>query len=522
MKLISFSYIFFMICFSFIAAFSQSHILSEKSFELSQSLSVSPLQLSNSITDVAIQGDTIWLGTGKGLSRSTDGGRTWKNYFGTPEFGEEDVSAIAVRGKEVWIATAHSVQKDDQSLPEGSGLRYSSDGGDTWRVIPQPLDTKNIDTLFYNSKSFIRALGITTAINNITYDIAISDSAVWICSFAGMARKSIDKGATWERIILPPDNLTSISPNDSLVFDLSPSGGALELQNNLNHRAFSVFAENDSTIWIGSAGGINKTTNRGISWIKFSKQTQINPISGNFVVAIGRQKTISKNIIWAATVNANDPTEKRGVSYTEDGGITWKQTLLGEFAHNFGFKNDVVYVPTDNGIFRSQDFGASWIQTGTIYDKNSRQRYTQSKFYAAASNGDTVWFGGADGVVKTTDNTNSYFGSNWTILHASQPLSSPVSSYAYPNPFAPDDEIVRVHYATGKSSTAKVTVRIFDFGMNLVRTVVQNAQREATREHDEIWDGRGDNNTFVSNGVYFYQIVVDNDEPRWGKILVIK
>lgn len=503
-------------------SFSQTQILSEHSFEFAQASNNSASPLSNAVTDIVINNDTIWLGTGKGLSRSTDGGRTWKNYYDTPSFAKEDVSAIAVQGKHVWVATAHSVKVDDQNLPEGSGLRYSSDGGETWKAIPQPVDTVNVQNIFWNSKSTIRALGITTAINNITYDIAIAGNSVWICSFAGMARVSHDTGETWHRVIIPPDNLVSISQNDSLVFDLSPSGGSLGLQNNLNHRAFSVFGENDSTVWIGTAGGINKTTNRGASWIKFSKQTQLNPISGNFVVAIGKQTTINKNIIWAATINATDNTEKRGVSYSEDGGLNWKQALLGEFPHNFGFKNDVVYVPTDNGVFRSSDFGQSWTQTGTIYDKVTRQRYTQTKFYAAGSQSDTAWFGGSDGVVKTTDNINTVFGSSWTILRASKALANQTDSYAYPNPFAPDDEVVRIHYATGKTASANVTVRIFDFGMNLVRTVIQNASREATREHDEIWDGKDSNNNFVSNGVYFYQVAVEDDEPRWGKILVIK
>ncbi|MFZ4620377.1 MAG: hypothetical protein ACOYNS_07455 [Bacteroidota bacterium] len=501
---------------------AQKRSLYARTFEMTQSSAGSPLQAGNSITDVVVSHDTIWLGTGKGLSRSTDGGRSWTNYYNTPAFGTEDISAVAFRGKDVWAATAHTVDKDGQSLPEGSGLRYSSNGGESWKVIAQPLDANNVDTLFWNSKSTIRALGITTAVNNITYDIAIAGNAVYICSFAGMARVSTDTGKTWQRVILPPDNLTSIGPNDSLNFDLSPSGGALGLQNNLNHRAFSVFAENDSTIWIGSAAGLNKTTNRGKSWLHFSKQTQTNPISGNFVVAIGQQRTNTKSIIWAATINATDNTEKRGVSFSEDGGLSWKQTLLGEFAHNFGFKNDVVYVPTDNGIFRSGDLGQSWIQTGTIYDKTNRQRYSQTKFFGAASYGDTVWLGGADGLVRTIDNISTPFGSSWTILHASRPLPSVTETYSYPNPFAPDDEVVRLHYATGKPSTANVTIRVFDFGMNLVRTVIRNAPRVPGREHDELWDGKDDNGNQISNGVYFYQIVVDNDEPHWGKILAIQ
>ncbi len=501
---------------------AQPHILSDQSFTIGQANTLSSLPFGNSITDIVVQSDTIWLGTGKGLSRSTDGGTTWKNYYDSPEFGKEDISAIAVRGKDVWVATAHSVVRDGQSLPEGSGLRYSSDGGTSWKYIPQPVDAKNVDTLFWNTKSTIRALGITTSINNITYDIAIAGADVYICSFAGMARVSRDTGKTWERVILPPDNLTSITRNDSLKFDLSPSGGALGLQNNLNHRAFSVLAENDSTVWIGTAGGINKTSNRGDSWVRYSKQTQVNPISGNFVVALAQQQTGGKNIIWAATVNASDNTERRGVSFTDNGGISWKQSLLGEFAHNFGFQGDIVYVPTDKGVFRSSDFGTSWIQTGTIYDKQTRQRYTQSKFYAAAAQADTVWLGGADGLVRSIDNISTPFGSEWTILHASQKLSGASASYAFPNPFAPDDEIVRIHYSTGKSSTVPVTVRIFDFGMNLVRTVINNAPRESTREHDELWDGRDEQNRFVANGVYFYQIAVDQDQPRWGKILVIQ
>lgn len=477
--------------------------------------------LSNSIIDIVVAGDTLWLGTGKGLSRSIDGGATWKNYYNTPEFGTEDISAIAVRGRNIWVATAHTVERDGSSLPEGSGLRHSSDGGETWHSMPQPVDIRNVDTLYYNDKSLIRALGITTAINNVTYDIALTKDAVWITSFAGMVRKSTDSGATWERVIIPPDNLNSISPSDSLVFDLSPSGGALQLQNNLNHRAFSVLAENDSTIWIGTAGGINKSTDGGRSWVRFTKQNQAKPVSGNFVVALAKHPTTAGTIIWAATVNATDNTEVRGVSMTRDGGASWERTLLGQFAHNFGFNGGTVYVPTDDGIFRSTDHGETWLKAGLIYDAATHRRYTQSKFYSAAALNGTAWFGGIDGVVSTHDNGND-FGAVWSVLHPAQPVSSPSATYAYPNPFAPDDEQVRIHYSIGGIPSAVVTVRIFDFAMHLVRTVVHNAIRSGGPEFDELWDGRDDRGNVVANGVYFHQVTVNDSEPRWGKILVIQ
>ncbi len=477
--------------------------------------------ISNSVTDIVVNGSTVWLGTGKGLHRSTDAGRTWTYYFGTPAFGTEDISAIAVRGSDVWAATAHSVTIDDQRLPEGSGLRYSSDGGTTWKVIKQPVDANNVDTLYWNDKSTIRSLGITTAVNNITYDIAITDSAVYIVSFAGMVRRSTDKGDTWQRVIIPPDNLNFIGPDDSLRFDLSPSSGALGLSGNLNHRAFSVLAENDSTLWIGTAGGINKTTDRGRSWKKFSKQNQIESISGNFVVALAHQKTATISRIWAATVNASDNTERRGVSMTENGGLSWTRSLIGEFAHNFGFKDSIVYVPTDNGFFRSADGGRSWIQNGTIFEPATRRIYTQNKFYSAAAIGDTAWFGGIDGIAATIDNAANPFGAQWRILRAEEPVGSKKTTYAYPNPFSPDDEIVRIHYST-YGATAPVTVRVFDFGMNLVRTVVNNVQRSGISEHDELWDGRNESGGQVANGVYFYHVIVGSSDPIWGKILVIQ
>jgi len=500
---------------------AEGQLLREDSFKLERTTSTSSsiTPVSNSVTDIVISGTTIWLGTGKGLSRSTDGGLTWTNYYGQPAFGEEDVSAITIHNSEVWVATAHDTTVDGSPLPVGSGLRYSPDWGETWTVIPQPRDSQNIDTLFYG-KNKILALGVTTDVNNISYDIAATDSAVWIASYAGMARKSTDKGKTWQVVIIPPDNLDSISPTDSLSFDVSPVDGNFGLTGSLNHRAFSVYAENWSTVWIGTAGGINRTTDGGQSWIKFNHTNQTSPISGNFVVALHKQNFAGHSIIWAATVNTVD-NEKRGVSFSVDSGQTWRTTLIGEFCHNLGFKDSIVYAVTDDGIFRSPDIGTTWSQPGTIYDDSTKQQITSPQFYAVDILGENVWFGGEDGAVHTQDNSTHLFGSSWSILHAAQPLSSNRSTYAYPNPFSPANESVRLHYSVDQVS-ANVTIRIFDFGLNLVRTVISDANRGGIAEHDEIWDGKSDKGRQVSNGPYFYEVVVGTEKPIWGKILVLQ
>ena len=227
--------------------------------------------------------------------------------------------------KHFWAATAHSIEKDGQSLPEGSGLRFTTDGGQTWKSISQPLDNQN-DTIEVYGNNSIRALPVTVAVQNLIYDIAFTPNTVWVATFAGGLRKAkIDSLITnqnykWQRVLLPPDYLNSIKPTDTLNFCLQPVAGKFCSEDNLNHRVFSVISTNDSTIYVGSAGGINKSTDNGISWRKFTHTNQNFPISGNFIVALAYNKY--DNTIWGATWKAQGQTEFYGVSSSSDGGET--------------------------------------------------------------------------------------------------------------------------------------------------------------------------------------------------------
>ena len=437
---------------------------------------------SNSISDIAIHRGNIWLGTGKGLARSRDGGKSWVTYTTANGLPRGGISAIAVTDSIIWVAAAFdSLTKDAGLLPTGAGLSYSADDGNTWTHVPQ--------------------FG-PTPVQNVTFDIAVRANQVWAANFGGGLQRSTDRGKNW-----------TVVPPDTFLFD--PLG-------NLNHRAFAIINA-DGVLWHGSAGGVDKSLDGGQTWTNFSQQNQTRSISGNFVVALGQQKWRGREYLWAATVNAEDPNEKKAVSVTEDGGYTWRVTLEEEFAHNFGFEDSVAYVVTDNGLFKSNDFGRTWAKFAPVVDVAKGEQFLTTEYFAVGVLSRVVWTGGPDGVASTADN-----GRTWSISRGSKKSgeNGEPRTYAYPNPFSPfrqnnirDDGHVRFQYNTTRPT--QVTVKVFDFAMELVAEVVSQKERPLAGQYAEIWNGRNTRGDIVANGVYFYRVDLASEGTFWGKVLVL-
>lgn len=486
--------------------------------------------LSNGAVEILVNGDTVWIGGSKGLDQTLDGGATWNHFGSSAPFDLEDIAALDRHGSTLWASLAGSFEVEPGTrLPRGLGLAYSNDGGRAWQRIDQPMEKSGDTTYFVQyGQNILKALAVTTDINNISYDIAVTSSAVWTASFAGGLRKSTDGGKTFSLVVLPPDFLDSIAITDTLQFDLSPvdrsdfwnaAGTTKGMRGHLNHRVFSVLALDDSTIWVGTAGGVNFTSNGGRSWRRFSYSNQTQPITGNFVVALGRNFIGGREYVWASTINALDPKEYRGVSFTTNRGQTWRTALRGEFTHNFGFKDSIVYAATNSGIFRSDDGGITWSQHSVFVDRASRTQSTDPACYAIASQENTLWVANADGMMKTADSPGNSFGSSWTIFRAAQPLQSGSEVYAYPNPFSPDDEVCRIRYRPNGSGS--VTIKVYDYAMMPVRTILQNATRAGQADQDEIWDGKDDNGKQAANGLYYIQVKT-GDADSWAKVIVLQ
>ncbi|MCF8395020.1 MAG: hypothetical protein K9H06_14065 [Melioribacteraceae bacterium] len=492
--------------------------------------------LSNSITDIMIIGDTIWIGSSRGLSRSTDNGTSWTDYWNTPSFGGEAIIALGYHNKTVWVSTGHNEDGvGGESVIPGSGYRFSNDNGTTWTSLPQSVEDPGDSSITYGVNT-LRALPITVAQQNVTYDIAFTSNTIWTASWAGGLRKNnidslmLNPNRPWERVVLPPDYLSAIHPDSVYNFSLQPKAGAFGDEEYLNHVAFSIVSANESTIYVGTANGINKSTDNGITWTKFNHQNQRKPISGNFITALGYDEI--KQVVWASSWKADAPEEFYGVSASSDGGESWETFLNDERPHNFGFKyyltdgginTSDVFVPTDNGVYRSNNDGASWLLPSSI--KDTKSAVLTSVFYDVETkslNDGTheIWIGSADGLAVLQE-TGGIWQGDWKVFTASPELKSKNETYAFPNPFNPSFKPVRIKYSV-IGQAQDVTIRILDFGMNLIRTVVQNASRNPSENIFEIWDGRDESGSIVPNGVYFYRVDIGSNDPMYGKIMVIR
>jgi hypothetical protein len=443
--------------------------------------------LSNSIIDMQI--DTLrngfWFATGNGVNLWRPSDSTWTNAVSGVQIGKGGVSAVQPGRAAVWAATAYDTAIGGQSYPAGGGIGYSDDDGQTWHWMRQPVDSR--DTTSYHPT--------TTNIQNVTYDLAVTNRAVWAADFGGGLRKFTFSDSTWR--VRPPDN----NPFSALLY--------------LNHRAFSVAAVNDTTLWVGTAGGLNVTSDDGATWQNFhALANDTLSISGNFVVALHVQKTHSgRTVIWAATWQAEDPNEQNAVSWSDNAGLTWHRTLLGEKVHNISSEDSVVYAAGMSGLWKSNDFGATWGLFPTIHDWRGIDRFVESELYTVAAGLNRLMAGGPDGWAVSRD-----LGFTWTIgrVFVSTQPGVP-KSYAYPNPYSPQRfGAVRIQYYL--PTPGAVTITVYNFAMEKAGTIVKNVSRPAG-DNFELWNGKFGSST-MANGVYFYRIERPGGDA-WGKIAII-
>ena len=507
----------------------------------------------NIIGDIEPQSDTLlWLGTGTGLAVLRDTSSIYtltsnkdiqegQASASTPDGA---VSALAVNGNSLFAAFA----KSGENITIGNGLIYSSNStGNTisWTYFNQLVDTE-ADSLSPFAKRFFRGLPITVKEANVTYDASINGNNIYITSWAGGLRRYNTSTKIWQRIPLPQDNDQTLNTCDESSYITTSSGSILKDfylnprdpidGGNHNHKAFSVISYSD-TVWVGTANGINRGligANGCINWTHYTPNAD--GLSGGFVVDLAIQRYKGYNIIWAATVLA-EQGEVNGVSYSIDGGDTWNSTLIGERAYNITASDSIVLVATKSGLWKTiiddpADIAKAWAKykpakqaleigsTGTykidevLSDEIVAVSYDKRPFYSSDV---TIWISSWDGLARAMNAQ----GSNWQIYRTSY---DPKKAYAYPNPFSPyehnqlqGDGYVHININVKVSFVVKMDV--FNFAMEKVAHKEFDRRRTSTGSFK--WNGKDASGRIVDNGVYFIRLEFD-EKVEWIKLIVVK
>lgn len=511
------------------------------SFGMTAGDSTLPGLIGNGISDLKGAGDTVWLGSGHGLSVTRNNGATFSSFtrqFSNLSYG--GVSALAVQGDTVWVAFAIDSLVGDEYMQTGTGIARTLDGGQNWTLLPQPMDTlrwiyewNNDHTAIVDSSSEVYsnirlfdqtflAVDVVTPIKNVTFDLAFDGKRLWATSFAGGLRKSEDLGDTWERVLLPWDNYSKL--DSSLIVSLQSEINAdtvdhffaLDPVLYFNHRAFSVIAWGD-TIWAGTAGGANYSEDGGRSWVHYSTSTS--NMLGNWVVALHHQiRNYGSHIVWASTVTTGG-SEVTGLSYFKENEKYWYTTLPNNRFHNFASTGEAIYAAGENGLFKSKDDDHFAVFPPIQSADGSTNIYSDAAYSVLTRPDGGVWVGTGDGLGITYNE-----GLTWQVEKARAQLSGE-KLIAYPNPFILSEGkrlkkeghmVVQYDALAGQQTT----VKIYDWAMSEVVTLLDGVSAVADGSHETFWTGRNAAGQHVANGTYFLQLQQGSD-ITWTKVMVI-
>lgn len=482
----------------------------------------------NGIIDIeAISTTQIYFGTSSGLGRVdiVDEDKIFSTVINDamPDGGNPALtthgSIIAVSGVTTYYSAA-----TESNEPKGTGVAYSVDSGDTWKFMEQPIVDNPEEGLYHQIEwggQTLQILAVTTAVNNVSYDLAIGGDYIYSTSWAGGLRRfnHTEDAPEWEIIPLPMDVQDTLhcSQIDIDSYELNPKdpgdGG------NHNHKGFSVFIE-DEVVWVGTANGINKGVidDDCINWTHYSAA---HGLSGNWIVGINSGLNNLWAISWATT-----STESTGLSYSFDNGTSWQSvdffTDAGLKVYNIEFSEDRIYASTIDGLYVSVD-GEHWELIPDFVDSTTGEMILDDAVYTvhASDGSENIWVGTGDGLAIRNSNGLVDIHRFWEATE--KPSEGHFNFSVYPNPFYVKDHNVMGGYGHARfiyNFESNAVINIYDFSMDHVVKLNDSHSAGANGEREVIWNGRNARGSVVVNGVYFCKLTVSGQD-YWTKLVVV-
>ena len=349
-------------------------------------------------------------------------------------------------------------------------------------------------------------------------------------------------GGTVVYDVISRDSTTIIATSNGLFRFNNYTGGWSEFLVNdystglsLDRNEFLSAAFVDSRLFTGSSGGFAyRVTN--LDWRIFkanlnrykhdlavARTHQNSHLSGNWVVALDIQPyRADTTVVWAACRRVADTSDtidqQNGVSFSTDFGATWQQVLPEIQVWNFAFdRNGVAYAAATEGLYLAEPPWSNWTRAEIIDPLTQDTIVSGTAIYSAEVVDTILWVGTELGLARRPiDNP-----AGWDIVRIFKPTEAPDDVFAAPVPYSPLNNSGRltIHYRV--TSPCDVRVRIYDFAMNLVKTVTDGRSRPARGDYFESWDGYNEAGDMVATGIYYFKVSCSTGEEYWGRLDII-
>lgn len=257
--------------------------------------------LSVAISD--IEPNTLFLGTTKGLYKSTDNGAHWANIG--KEIGSH-IFSVAAKREIIYVSSE-------------KGLFRNRDKAETWERLTDTADTGKIVNISFDPRN---------------------ENALYISSQKGLF-KSSDSGRTWKtiNISLPEGSMAAIISQSPPPPPL-PKGG-IEW----------------GSLYIITANGLYKSADGGESWRRIKNNL---PDNGLFTLAFDPKDP--KKLYLSTEIGifiSNDAGEKWGHLINERGEMYYFPKVYSLIVDTSDTKK--MYAGTEDGLLISDDGGINWL-----------------------------------------------------------------------------------------------------------------------------------------------------------------
>ncbi|MGH9776512.1 MAG: VPS10 domain-containing protein [Candidatus Acidiferrales bacterium] len=226
----------------------------------------------SNIVYVAAQGPLWGSGGDRGLFKTTDGGKTWKNILSISEHTGVSDLVMSPDNPDTLYATAYQRERKTWTLIDGgpeSAIYKSTDAGATWTKLKSGLPTVDMGRI---------GLAVSATNPNVVY------ATVEAAEHKGGIFRSADRGATWDRrneydagamyyatVFVDPKNEDRIYVM-GVNIQVSDDGGHTlhslgTKSKHVDNHVIWIDPHDTNYYLVGCDGGVYESFDRGENWI---------------------------------------------------------------------------------------------------------------------------------------------------------------------------------------------------------------------------------------------------------------